>query len=410
MHQPTNAAVTASSPRDTVLVLAIPCALAGLYNWLVFAMAFHHDGLIGPRYNAPGTDYMVYWSAVRAALAGNFSLLGDPAALTEQINQTFQNWLSSPLPLHPWLYPPHFLLFLLPFAALPFAWSFALFQVATFAAAVVAGWCWGGPERWRGLWLIGMALAPAAAVNAVCGQNAFLTLALLLGGVGLLGRADIAAGAILGLLTYKPQFALLLPVALVALRNWRALAAAAGSAALAVAASAALFGIAPWQDWLGRTLAGGAPGDAVWVEWGRLWGLSIWTCARLLGAPGWLANMAQGLAALLAAGCVWMAFRRPLAPERRMATLLVATLLAAPHCSPYDLMLLAAAVLLLVRELLDGEALPVSAMLLLLPWAAPLAAVPRAIPAGFAVPLLMLGMLALLFPWRVIRQEGWRLL
>ncbi len=383
-------------PRPIDLpALTILGGLVGLYGWLVFALAFDHDGLIGPRYNAPGSDYMVYWQAVRSAWAGDFALPGDAVALTARINAEFAGWLASPMPLHPWLYPPTFLLALLPFAALPFAASFALFQIVTFAAAVAGGWCWAATARRRMLWLVALALAPGAAINVVSGQNAFLTLALMLGGVGLLGRADIAAGALLGLLSYKPQFAVLAVVALAALGNGRALAAAVAAALLAAAASAAVFGAAPWQDWLGRTLSGGGPGDAAWLEKGRLWGVSVWTCATLLGAPGWLANAAQAVAALLSAGAVWLAFRRPLAADRRMAVLLAATLLAAPHCSQYDVLLLDAAVLLLVFSVLDGRVLAVRPVLLFLPWVAPLAAVPRAIPAGFAVPLLMLGTIAI---------------
>jgi hypothetical protein len=383
------------------LPLAALAVLLGLYGWAVFAMAFSHDGLIGPYFNAPGADYMVYWRATRAALAGDFALLGDPVAFTAELNRVFHDWLTDSLPLHPWLYPPSFLLFLLPFAVLPFALSYPAFQVASFAAAVAGALCWTGPARRRGLWLLGLALAPAAAVNAVAGQNALLTLALLLGGVGLLGRADVAAGAILGLLTYKPQFALLLPVALLALGNWRALAAAAASAALTVAASAAIFGVAPWQDWLERTLPGGGPGDAAWQEAGRLWGLSAWACARVLGAPDWLASCAQAAAVLLAAAAVWLAFRRRCGRDRRMAVLLTATLVAAPHSSPYDLMLLAAVVLLEFRALLDGTPV-LRPSLLLLPWAAPLAPVPRQALLGLCVPAMMLVLLAVLVApvWR----------
>src|SRR5207244_366457 len=159
-------------------------------------------------------------------------------------------------------------------------------------------------------------------VNVIVGQNAFLTLALLLAGVGLLGRRDFAAGAILGLLSYKPQLAIMVPVALLAARHWRAIAGAALSASFAVALSPALFG-----------------------------------------------------------------------RDRRMAVLLTATLIAAPHSSPYDLVLLAAAALLVYRDMLDGIAIMPSPSLLLLPWFAPLALVPRSTVFGFGVPAVILGML-----------------
>jgi hypothetical protein len=379
--------------------LVVITGVIGLYGWLVFAMAFDHDGLIGPRYNAPGIDYMVLWRAARAAMAGDFGLLADPVAFTAQINSQFHAWLNSPLRLVAWMYPPHFLLILLPFAVLPFALSYAVFQMASFTAAVAAGCCfWAGPARRWAVWLVGLALAPATSVNMIAGQNALLTLALLLGGVGLLGRRDFVAGAILGLLSYKPQFAIMVPVALLAARHWRALAGAAVSASFAVALSAATFGLAPWWDWLGHTLPGalaGRVGDP-WSEAGRLWGLSVWACATLLGAPGWLANAAQVAAIVLAAACIWIAFRGRLGRDRRMAVLLTATLIAAPNSSTYDLVLLAAAALLLYREMLDGIAIMPRPWLLLLPWYAPLLMAPRSSGFGFAVPVVILGLLVIL--------------
>ncbi len=89
---------------DHALIVVIG-GVIGLYSWLVFVMAFDHDGLIGPHYNAPGVDYMVYWLAARAAMAGDFALLADPVAFTGQINTHFHAWLSAPLPLFAWLYP-----------------------------------------------------------------------------------------------------------------------------------------------------------------------------------------------------------------------------------------------------------------------------------------------------------------
>src|SRR5258706_13450022 len=102
-------------------------------------MAFDHDGLIGPHYTARGVDYMVYWLPARAAMAGYFALLGDPVAFTGQINDHFHAWLSAPLSLFAWLYPPHFLLILLPFPVLPFALSYAGFQITRFIASVDDG-------------------------------------------------------------------------------------------------------------------------------------------------------------------------------------------------------------------------------------------------------------------------------
>src|SRR5258705_3222007 len=135
----------------------------------------------------------------------------------------------------------------------------------------------------------------------------------------------------------------------------------------------------------------GGAGDPAWSQTGRLWGLSVWAWATVLGAPGWLANAAQVAIVILAAACTWIAFRGQFGREQRMAVLLTATLIAAPHCSSYDLVLLAAAALLLYREMLDGIATVPRPLLLALPWYAPLAMGPRSSVFGFGVPVVILG-------------------
>jgi hypothetical protein len=62
----------------------------------------------------------------------------------------------------------------------------------------------------------------AVFINAVGGQNNTWTAALFGGGLSLLERRPLLAGGLLGLLIYKPQFGLLIPVALLAGRHWRA--------------------------------------------------------------------------------------------------------------------------------------------------------------------------------------------
>ncbi len=245
---------------------------AGLYAWMVFVSTFHHPGAIGFNYNAPGTDWMVFQAAARAYFDGNLPLVFDAPRFTAHLNTLFADRLSSPLPFHPWLYPPGYLLLLLPFGLLPFAWSYAGFVLVTLAgavAAVAAGVRDGRARLWR---IAGLVLSPAAAVTVTQGQNAFLTVALLLGGVRLMAKRPVPAGILLGLLTVKPQFWLLVPVMLVAARRWRVLGVALATALLLCVASAAVFGLEPWWIWIGTALHPPPEFRADWMEWSLLWG------------------------------------------------------------------------------------------------------------------------------------------
>src|SRR4029077_284984 len=90
-------------------------------------------------------------------------------------------------------------------------------------------------------------LAPAVAFNIGSGQNAFLTSALLIGGFILLPSRPGAGGVLLGVLTYKPQLWLLAPVALVAAREWRALAATVLTPPPPGGGRAPGVGVPPWR-------------------------------------------------------------------------------------------------------------------------------------------------------------------
>ena len=96
---------------------------AGIYGWAQFLLSFHHITLFCPSHNAPGTDWMVYYGTINAFIGDHTAIIYDSFQFTDYLNATFAPWLSAPLPFHPWLYPPTFLLVLLPFACVPFGVS-----------------------------------------------------------------------------------------------------------------------------------------------------------------------------------------------------------------------------------------------------------------------------------------------
>jgi len=72
---------------------------------------------------------------------------------------------------------------------------------------------------------------------------------VLLSGFRLLERSPVLGGSLLGVLTIKPQFWLMTPVALIAGGEWRALLSAGITALALLVASAAVFGLDTWQSW-----------------------------------------------------------------------------------------------------------------------------------------------------------------
>src|SRR5262249_48919092 len=205
------------------LIVAAAAGIAAFYFWAVVVMTPAHPGAIGLNLNALGTDWMVFYGGAQWFLDGHLATLFDGERFTDYLNTVFAGWLSEPTPFRPWVYPPSYLLVVLPFGVLPFAAAYVVFQLASAALLAAALWHGGAPPPARPLVLAAALLGPAAAINAGMGQNAFLMAALLVGGFRLLRSNPAVGGAVLGLLTMKPQFCLLVPVALVAMREWRGL-------------------------------------------------------------------------------------------------------------------------------------------------------------------------------------------
>ena len=334
------------STRLRLLAVAVACGM-------LFALAAPVYVLFFSRH--PGHDWMVYYSAARAYLDGNLRLAFDGDALTAHMNAAFAGWLSEPLTFHPWIYPPPFLMLLIPFGLLPFGAGYAVFLIATFAGLVLALWHVVRDDYRRWLVLAAVLLSAPTAFTIGNGQNGFLSTALLVGGFGLLTRSPIIAGALLGLLTYKPQLWLMVPVALIAARQWRALGTAAIVGGGTALISLVVLGIEPWQAWIEWIV--NPPPDAYqqWLKWGRSGSESIYNNLVVLGVSHAIANLGQAAACLIAAGSVWWSYRSGSNDDRQLVVLLAATMLAAPHVGIYDAVLLVVGATVFFADALDEE-------------------------------------------------------
>ena len=186
-----------------------------------------------------GCDFLCYWTASKVALtqgpAAVFSLDSLRAAEREVVGA------APPFP-RDWKYPPTYLLMVLPLSLLPYVVSFICWLALTGSGFIYVirrlipknSLCW--------LFLV----FPGAVHNFLAGQNGFLSAAILGGGLLLAERHPFAGGCLLGLLSYKPQLAFLIPVALAAGRYWKALIGAVISAVTLALASLLLLGSGVW--------------------------------------------------------------------------------------------------------------------------------------------------------------------
>ena len=82
--------------------ILIPSLALSFYVWLVLATTIPYPGKIGRDYNTLGTDWMVFYGAIRSVLDGNALLIFDGDRFTDFLNTAFAGWLSSPLDFRPW--------------------------------------------------------------------------------------------------------------------------------------------------------------------------------------------------------------------------------------------------------------------------------------------------------------------
>ena len=374
------------SRQKTLAAVGTGCTILALAAWAFYVIAF-----AGVR----GDDWMVFYTAGRTAVEGKLAILYDGDKLTALLNARFAHWLRHPLILHPFLYPPHTLLLLAPFALLPPLVGGVLFLAMSFAglAAALSLYATDREEAW--LYGFAALLCPAAAIVVCAGQNTFVTLALLIGGLALSGRRPVAGGVLLGLMTFKPQLWLMVPVALVALRQWKALAVACVTGLALIGASIAAFGLEPWRDWIHVMTAP----SHLYVRWNaetRVNGLSTYNYARFLGVPERAANLVQYAMALAAAGIVYWAHRRTMPRDLRLAVVLAATFLASPHMLLYDAMTVEiAAALFFAHALRNGTPL-IDTIVAVAVWLVTLINPPTLLAAGEATPFLALLLIALI--------------
>jgi arabinofuranan 3-O-arabinosyltransferase len=186
-----------------------------------------------------------------------------------------------------------------------------------------------------------------------------LTASLLGASLLLLEQRPVLAGVFIGCLTYKPQFGVLLPVALIAARQWRAFVSAAVTTILLVAASAAAFGADGWAAFPRALFAEGGETMLASPSWGFLL-QTVYGLILVLHGGAALAWLAQGVATAGGAIIVWLVWRSPVRYALKAATLSTAALIATPYAFAYDLAAIAIPVAFLVNDqircgLLRGE-------------------------------------------------------
>jgi glycosyl transferase family 87 len=245
-----------------------------------------------------------------------------------------------------WPYPPTYFLILAPLALFPYVAAYFIFQSVTLLGCTLAVY-----SIVRRRPAIALVLAsPFTAWNFLAGQSGMLTASLVGAALLLLERHPLLAGLSIGCLTYKPQFGILFPVALIAGRQWRAFASAAATAALLAGASVAAFGTAPWSAFpqglvaqAGLNLVPDSPSQWAYLQ-------TVYGLIRYMHGGATMAGLAQGVTTCGIIVIVWVVWRSRVAYALKAATISVGLLIATPYALGYDLAAIAIPVAFLASD------------------------------------------------------------
>jgi hypothetical protein len=369
-------------PSDTRLRYAqLVLVAAALVAGEVIAVARH--GLAGRWImGADGIpnlyDFAAFWVAGNLALEGN-----SVAAYDWETVRAAEFALTGSTQYVPFLNPPIFLLAMLPLSALPYHVAFLSFIVLSaclyaFAIGAIAG-----------RWTVFVALAsPAVIACASVGQNGILSAALIGWALLTIERRPVLGGLLLSLMTYKPQFGVLFPLALGSSRRWETFAAASIGSLVLLALCGGVFGLEIFQAAMqGLSMAWQEiviNGFAGWRKLHSLYGLM-----RTLGLGHWPSLVAQTVLATVCAAVVLQLWRSPVPYELKAAGLAATCLLAPAYVFIYDFPILSVAFAFLWRDQefdrVEWGGLGLCVLLLY--------AVPNLLwPIGFFSPLVALGL------------------
>ncbi|MGB6400634.1 MAG: glycosyltransferase family 87 protein [Bradyrhizobium sp.] len=327
---------------------AIPAALFNVcfvlfvINAAFFPIAYFAGWWIfDPNGQGIPTDFVNVWSAGRLVLDHHPAKAYDwdiqKQVQVAVLGQTYPGNFA-------WHYPPPFLFIAALLAQFSYAVAFIGWAAASFVPylAVMRATV-GKPFGW----LLAAAF-PVVFSNVLVGQNGFLTAALIGGTLYFMPMRPILAGICLGLLSYKPQYGLLFPIALIAASQWTTFVTAAVVAVAMAFASWLAFGTESWQaflHWMPMfSQAFLTEGRAPW------WKLqSLFALVRYFGGSEQLGWILQWIMTGTVTASLIVLWRSSVRYSLKAAALAAGTVLTTPYLFMYDMMVLAIPVAWLVR-------------------------------------------------------------
>jgi len=338
-----------------------------------------------------GSDFLAFFTASSVALRG------EPAAAYDfgRISEMERSIVKADYPA-PWVYPPTYLLIVLPLGLLPYLASLAAWTASTLTLFLLTlrRIAPHPSTTWLALGF------PGTFQNLTHGQNGFLIAALLGGGLLSLERFPLVAGILFGLLGIKPHMAALVLVALTAGRHWKTLGTMILSTGILTLVSGLEFGWSTWSAFLGNINLPLYLLENESSYWGKM--ITAYGSFRMLGLDSRTSLLLNGVVSIAAAGTVWWIWSRRTSVPVKASSLCLSTLLFSPYAFSYDLAILALPLAWLGWEALRGDWTDWEKLCLAIGWFLPFLSPIIVLQAGIPVVPIILSFLLYI----VLRRSG----
>lgn len=314
-------------------LLATLAAIVGLKAYWFFHWGFWHD------HEVP--DFAAFHIVAQRVWLGDVDLTYRFAAFMKMQTAMSGDATGS----MPWTYPPQFDLLLAPFAFLATWAAYFVFTAATLTAYLMTLRAIAREHFAQTL----VVLFPAMATTISCGQNGFLTGAL----IGLvcinLQKRKVIAGLALGAMVVKPHLAIAVGVYLLATRRWATIVTAAIVVLVSSLLCTVAFGPHIWIAWQGAIRE-----SAGFLEQGlyplfRM--ISAYAALFNAGVPASAAFWGQVTVAGLALIAVVTCIARGMPSSFTLGVAATVSVMISPYAYDYDLPIMGIGLALLLPDL-----------------------------------------------------------
>lgn len=321
--------------------------LLGLVLWSLYLWTIATPGLRDRNGNLKGTDFLHFYTlgslAVERRGTDLYSIDTQAAMAGQQVPA------AAGIRYLP-LYPPQVSLLFAPFAYLSYPWALALWWLCT--TSIYATCCYA---IWRScphlaqnrLTVAILAAGFPGFFNVIAwGQTSAIALACFTILYFLMRqKRHFLAGLVLGCLIFKPQLGLAAGILFVLLGAWKIVIGATVSAAAQLSIGALYYGIAPLRTWF--SMLWNLPTLSTLLEPKPYQTHCLRTFWSMLIPWSSLSTALYLVSAAVVMTLTILTWKRSQDWALRLSSLLLASVLVAPHLTVYDLVILAPAFLLL---------------------------------------------------------------